>query len=123
MKVKRQKHARRILAFYKNSFGINAPYSVLIDGTFCKSALMFRINISEQLPKYLNSEAKLYTTKCILAECEALGTSQNSAVLCRTKNLYIYSVQYSFIIDVLFCFKDAHDHEITFNKVNYIQMY
>ncbi|KAK2170927.1 hypothetical protein NP493_1125g00059 [Ridgeia piscesae] len=73
MKVKRQKHVRRILTFYKSGFGINAPYSVLIDGTFCKSALQFRINISEQLPKYLTSETKLYTTRCILAECEALG--------------------------------------------------
>ncbi|KAI0209595.1 rRNA-processing protein UTP23-like protein [Lamellibrachia satsuma] len=73
MKVKRQKHVQRILTFYKSSFGIKAPYSVLIDGTFCKSALLFRINISEQLPKYLTSETKLYTTRCILAECEALG--------------------------------------------------
>ncbi|KAK2141198.1 hypothetical protein LSH36_1141g00029 [Paralvinella palmiformis] len=74
MKVKRQKHVRKVLTFYKTNYGYHPPYNVLVDGTFCKAALKFQINISEQLPKYLDAEIKLITTKCVMAECEALGS-------------------------------------------------
>jgi len=52
---------------------VQAPYHVLIDGTFCKAALKYQINISEQLPKYLDAEVRLQTTPCVLAECEYFG--------------------------------------------------
>lgn len=74
MKGKRQKHRKKCLLFYKNFYKFNPPYSVLIDGTFCKAALQYKINIMEQLPKYLDAEVNYFTTKCVLAECEALGT-------------------------------------------------
>lgn len=74
MKVKRQKHVRKILTFYKSYFGYHSPYEVLVDGTFCRAALNDKLNISEQLPKYLDAEVKLCTTRCVLAECEALGS-------------------------------------------------
>ncbi|XP_064606666.1 rRNA-processing protein UTP23 homolog [Liolophura sinensis] len=73
MKLKRLKHARKVMGFYKNNFDFAPPIRVLIDGTFCKAALKFKINISEQLPKYLDCEVKQCTTQCVLAECEALG--------------------------------------------------
>jgi len=73
MKVKRQKHVRKILTFYRSSFGYHSPFQVLVDGTFCRAALNCKVNISEQLPKYLDAEVKLCTTQCVLAECEALG--------------------------------------------------
>ena len=73
MKVKRQKHVKKVLAFYKQNFGYQPPYHVLVDGTFCKAALRFQVNIIEQIPKYFDSEVKLYTTKCVLQECLALG--------------------------------------------------
>ena len=73
MKVKRQKHVRRILTFYRNNFSMSTPYNVLLDGTFCKAALTSKVNISEQLPKYLDAEVKLYTTRCAMAECQAFG--------------------------------------------------
>lgn len=74
MKVKRQKHVRKILTFYRSSFGYHSPFQVLVDGTFCRAALNCKVNISEQLPKYLDAEVKLCTTQCVLAECEALGS-------------------------------------------------
>lgn len=74
MKGKRHKHQKRCLTFYKNFYKFTPPYSVLIDGTFCKAALKFKVNIRDQLPKYLDAEVKYFTTKCVLAECEALGT-------------------------------------------------
>ena len=73
MKAKRQKKVRKILSFYSTNYGHEAPYKVLLDGTFCKAALQFKLNISEQLGKYLEGEVKLSTTRCVLAECEALG--------------------------------------------------
>lgn len=74
MKVKRQKHVRKILTFYRSSFGYHSPFQVLVDGTFCRAALNCKVNISEQLPKYLDGEVKLCTTQCVLAECEAMGS-------------------------------------------------
>ena len=73
MKGKRQKHLRKCLTFYEKNFGYKPPYKLLIDGTFCKAALKFKVNIMEQMPKYLGGEVKYFTTKCCLAECEALG--------------------------------------------------
>lgn len=74
MKVKRQKHVRKILTFYRSYFGYRSPFQVLVDGTFCRAALNCKVNISEQLPKYLDAEVQLCTTRCVLAECEALGS-------------------------------------------------
>jgi len=73
MKVKRHKHVRKVLKFYKNNFNLNPAYKILVDGTFCKAALTCKVNISEQLPKYLEGETSIYTTSCIIAECEAFG--------------------------------------------------
>ena len=73
---KREKHLKKNLGFYKINFEFRPPYSVLIDGTFCKAALKFKVNIMEQLPKYLDGEVKYFTTKCVLAVCEALGKSR-----------------------------------------------
>ncbi len=85
MKVKRQKHLRKTLIFYKSYFNICAPYRVLIDGTFCKSALKFKLNIGEQLPKYFETEVRLYTTPCIIAECQALGNGIFLILIMMTK--------------------------------------
>ncbi|PVD23496.1 hypothetical protein C0Q70_16768 [Pomacea canaliculata] len=74
MKVKRYKHAKRTMMFYKNNFSITPPFHVLVDGTFCKAALKFQVNIQDQLPKYLGGEVRLYTTRCCLNECEAFGS-------------------------------------------------
>ncbi|VDI63690.1 rRNA-processing protein UTP23 homolog [Mytilus edulis] len=74
MKIKRHKHIRKVLTFYSSNFGFKPPYNVLIDGTFCKAALKFKVNISEQLPKYLEADTKMWTTQCVLDECEAFGS-------------------------------------------------
>lgn len=74
MKIKRHKHIRKVLTFYNSNFGFKPPYNVLIDGTFCKAALKFKVNISEQLPKYMESETHMWTTQCVLEECEAFGS-------------------------------------------------
>lgn len=72
-KVKRHKNMKKTMQFYKNNFGFEIPYKILIDGTFCKEALKNKVNIKEQLPKYFDSQLDLFTTYCAKAECEQFG--------------------------------------------------
>ena len=74
-KIKRQRHVKKTMSFYRQNFGLEPPYTVLIDGTFCKEALNFKINIMEQLPKYLDAEVTLATTPCVKAECVTFGAT------------------------------------------------
>lgn len=73
MKITRYKRVQRYLNFYKNNFSFRAPYQILIDGTFCQAALKNKVNIKEQMPKYLNDQVKLMTTVCIVNETELIG--------------------------------------------------
>lgn len=65
MKIKRQKQAKKTLSFYKYNFNFRQPFQILIDGTFCQAALKNKIQIKEQLPKYLMGEIQLCTTKWV----------------------------------------------------------
>ncbi|CAL8241450.1 rRNA-processing protein UTP23 homolog [Gadus morhua] len=73
MKLKRQKQAKKTISFYKYNFSFREPFQVLIDGTFCQAALKNKIQIKEQIPKYLMGEVQLCTTNCALKELETLG--------------------------------------------------
>ncbi|KAG7458273.1 hypothetical protein MATL_G00236400 [Megalops atlanticus] len=73
MKIKRQKHAKKIISFYKYNFNFREPFQILLDGTFCQAALKNKIQIKEQMPKYLMGEVQLCTTNCVLKELESLG--------------------------------------------------
>ncbi|KAF7632578.1 hypothetical protein Mgra_00008025 [Meloidogyne graminicola] len=65
MKVKRLKRASRVLTFFRYKFGYIPPYSILLDGTFCQEALKCKINLREQLPKYLRDEGlEMFVTEC-----------------------------------------------------------
>jgi U3 small nucleolar RNA-associated protein 23 len=46
---------------------------MLLDGTFAMACLKMKINIKEQMPKYIGQEVKILTTKCAIAEVEKLG--------------------------------------------------
>ncbi|KAI4874179.1 hypothetical protein NFI96_018977 [Prochilodus magdalenae] len=72
MKIKRQKQAKKTISFYKYNFGFREPFQILIDGTFCQSALKNKIQIKEQMPKYFMGEVQLCTTNCALKELESL---------------------------------------------------
>ncbi|CAL8292616.1 unnamed protein product [Merluccius merluccius] len=73
MKLKRQKQAKKTISFYKYNFSFREPFQVLVDGTFCQAALKNKIQIKEQIPKYLMGEVQLCTTNCALKELESLG--------------------------------------------------
>ncbi|XP_068432503.1 rRNA-processing protein UTP23 homolog [Clinocottus analis] len=73
MGLKRQKIAKKTLSFYKYNFSFREPFQILFDGTFCQAALKNKIQIKEQMPKYLMGEVQLCTTSCALKELETLG--------------------------------------------------
>lgn len=73
MKVKRYKKAQRILSFYQHNFDLKAPYKVLLDGTFCHAALDGKVNVKEQIPKYIGTDTTIYSTQCIILEVEKLS--------------------------------------------------
>lgn len=74
MKITRQKHAKKHLGFFRNNFGVREPYQILLDGTFCQAALRGRIQLREQLPRYLMGEIQLCTTRWAwLVRVEARG--------------------------------------------------
>ncbi|XP_029447780.1 rRNA-processing protein UTP23 homolog [Rhinatrema bivittatum] len=81
MKIRRQKQAKKTLSFYKYNFGFRPPLQVLVDGTFCQAALSNKIQIKEQLPKYLMGDVHLCTTGCVLKELESLGKELYGAKL------------------------------------------
>ena len=81
MKLKRYKKAERYMSLYKNHFGFREPYQVLLDGTFCQVALAHKVNIQDQLPRYLSGECKLLTTACVVEETKRLGKPLHGAYL------------------------------------------
>lgn len=86
MKIRRHKHTKRIIKYYKANFGLDTKvFNVLIDGTFAHEALKCRINIAEQMPKFFDVAAphhcKLFTTKCAVRETELLGKPTHGAML------------------------------------------
>ncbi|KAM5281037.1 rRNA-processing protein UTP23 homolog [Ctenodactylus gundi] len=90
MKITRQKHAKKHIGFFRNNFGVREPYQILVDGTFCQAALRGRIQLREQLPRYLMGETQLCTTRCVLKELETLGKDLYGAKLiaqkCQVRN-------------------------------------
>eukprot|EP00794_Sanderia_malayensis_P005323 gene5323-5992_t len=81
MKIKRKKHCDKYLSFYRNNFGIHEPYQIIVDLTFCQSALQNRVQIKEQISKYLSENHKLFNTKCILQEGEKIGSVLHGAMV------------------------------------------
>ncbi|KAI6652525.1 rRNA-processing protein UTP23-like [Oopsacas minuta] len=73
MKYKRKKQAKRILQLLRTTFHFHEPFQILIDGTFCQSALEHKINIRDQLSNYLSASVRLFTTKCAVNEINSLG--------------------------------------------------
>jgi len=76
MKVKRQKRVMKILKYFHLNFGFRRPFNMLIDGTFCAGCLEAKVNIKEQMPKYIGEGVKLVTTGCCITEIESLGSPQ-----------------------------------------------
>jgi U3 small nucleolar RNA-associated protein 23 len=85
MKINRQKHAKKVLKFYKQNYNYDLKvFNILIDGTFANEALKSKINISDQLPKYFDVDkknCKILTTRCAIHETELLGRATYGAMV------------------------------------------
>lgn len=81
MKITRYKKAGRYMSLYRNNFGFREPYQILLDGTFCQVALAHKVNIQDQVPKYLGGHCKLLTTACVIEETKRLGKPLHGAYL------------------------------------------
>lgn len=73
MKIKRYKHAKKVVNFYFRNFDFRLPHQVLIDGTFTCAALKNQTEIRDQLKKYLGGDVKFLTSNCALVETQSLG--------------------------------------------------
>ena len=58
-KLKRQKHNKRTMAVYTQSFGFRHPYQVIIDGNFLHVAQLAGKNIEEILTMYMGGPVRL----------------------------------------------------------------
>ena len=85
MRIKRKKHCDKYLAFYRNKFKIHEPYQIIVDLTFCQEALQNRVQIKDQLTRYLSGSFKLFNTSCILSEGKELGPKLHGAVVIAEK--------------------------------------
>lgn len=83
MKITRQKHAKKHLGFFRNNFGVREPYQILLDGTFCQAALRGRIQLREQLPRYLMAETQLCTTRWAGRAAAVRAGSRGAGDVCR----------------------------------------
>ncbi|XP_018322313.1 rRNA-processing protein UTP23 homolog [Agrilus planipennis] len=81
MKIKRHKKVHKDISFYVNYFHFRPPYQIIVDGTFCFAALNNKINIKDNIPKYLQDNVKFLTTQCVIIESELLGKKVFGALL------------------------------------------
>ncbi|KAK9271748.1 hypothetical protein L1049_002111 [Liquidambar formosana] len=81
MRLKRQKRNRKVVRFYTACFGFRPSFKVLCDGTFVHHLLVNDIMPADNaLSNLLGATAKLFTTRCVLAELKRLGNSYSESL-------------------------------------------
>jgi len=86
---------------------------MLIDGTFCHGCLEGKVNIKEQMPKYLG-EVTLLTTGCCISEIEAIGSPQLYGATIILKGMPLFRCNHKKAIGAGACIKslikDGNQH-------------
>ena len=54
MRIKRSKHYKRIIHFYRNNFEFEEPFKVLIDGNFIQACNKVQFDVKNMLMKLLD---------------------------------------------------------------------
>ena len=81
MRLLRAKAARKTLLFYRVTFGLTAPYKVLVDGNFLHHALAnVKTSILPRLQRLLGREVRLFVARSVAAELEGLGDKCKAAL-------------------------------------------
>jgi U3 small nucleolar RNA-associated protein 23 len=58
-------------AIYERSFGMRAPYQLILDGPFLEIALQQKMYFKESLPNLVGGATRLFTTNCVLRELKS----------------------------------------------------
>jgi U3 small nucleolar RNA-associated protein 23 len=80
MRHLRAKQGRKTLAYFRISFGIAPPYSVLVDGNFIHTACSFKIDILARIKKHIGDKFQLFVPSSVVAELKALGKAFEPAL-------------------------------------------
>ncbi|KAJ0963962.1 hypothetical protein J5N97_029084 [Dioscorea zingiberensis] len=81
MRVKKQKRHRKAVRFYSACFGFREPYKVLCDGTFVHHLLLHGLIPADNvLHRLLGARVLLFSSRCVIAELQALGDSHSDAL-------------------------------------------
>ena len=81
MRLLRAKAARKTLAYYRAAFKIDAPYTVLVDGTFVHHAICtVKTNLSSRMEKLLGRGVKYAVPAAVLDELRDLGEACEEAL-------------------------------------------
>ena len=73
MRLKKVRNARRRLSFYRATYGIIAPFSVLVDGTAVQTSINLKVKLEDEVPKVLGGRAQLLVPTAVISELKGLG--------------------------------------------------
>ena len=73
MRISKNRRGRKFMTFYRCTYGIRAPFSVLLDGTALQTAANLSIDLKTELPKLLGGPTRMFVTRAVVAELRALG--------------------------------------------------
>eukprot|EP00798_Chlamydomonas_sp_ICE-L_P000343 gene343-1718_t len=80
MRVKKHKHTRRAIGFYKIHYGFHEPFKVLLDGNFIHATTSSNLkDLDNHISRLLGCKCKLYVTRCVTQELKGLGSEFKEA--------------------------------------------
>ena len=80
MRLLRAKAARKTLGFYRAAFKLEAPYTLLVDGTFVHHALAtVQTNLRARVEKVLGRGVRFAVPAAVLDELRSFGAAAEAA--------------------------------------------
>ena len=81
---KQAKHAKKVLGFYRQAFGLERPYQLILHGGFIQHCLAQKVFFREQLIELHDGPVTLHVTRDTRQELRKLGPSHDgAAVVCK----------------------------------------
>eukprot|EP01043_Picozoa_sp_COSAG02_P014613 COSAG02_NODE_605_length_19635_cov_7.106982_15_plen_329_part_00 len=81
---KQAKHAKKVLGFYRQAFGLERPYQLILHGGFIQHCLGQKVFFREQLIELHDGPVTLHVTRDTRQELRKLGPSHDgAAVVCK----------------------------------------
>lgn len=73
MRIKRGKHYKRIMTFYKTQMGFHEPFNIILDGNFINYCTKVNFDIKRMLGKLVGGIVHIVLTECSFSELEGLS--------------------------------------------------